>query len=458
MEQKYIVAIEIGSSRVKGAVGTIESSGTLVVNAIEELPLIDCVRYGCIQNVEEVRACVAEIITSLEARANISPRKVKGVYVSLGGRSMMSYRRDIEQNFDDETEITNDVITNLIDGARVESFTDKEIVEIMPMGFTVDNMVHLNPIGTFGHNLKASLNVIACRPQIIKNIDRVIVEKLQLGINGYIVRQTALAQLVLTKEETQLGCVLVDFGAETTTMSIHKSGVMQHMVTIPMGSRNITRDLTSLSITEETAENIKKEKANANIQETSGNGGKSTIIEGVEDVEINNYVQYRASEIVANIIGQIEQAGFKIADLSCGIIIVGGGSKLKGFNALLNTQSSLKVRSGMVSGMVHIAENSVASNDALDVIAVLFAASKGNGEDLVNCLEGDALIEIGNEEDVEVINTKNENVDINRPKATVGEEEITSSGKGKTSTSGTNITKKLFSKLAELLKEDGYDD
>ena len=442
MEQKYIVAIEIGSSRVKGAVGTIESSGTLVVNAIEELPLIDCVRYGCIQNVEEVRACVAEIITSLEARANISPRKVKGVYVSLGGRSMMSYRRDIEQNFDDETEITNDVITNLIDGARVESFTDKEIVEIMPMGFTVDNMVHLNPIGTFGHNLKASLNV----------------EKLQLGINGYIVRQTALAQLVLTKEETQLGCVLVDFGAETTTMSIHKSGVMQHMVTIPMGSRNITRDLTSLSITEETAENIKKEKANANIQETSGNGGKSTIIEGVEDVEINNYVQYRASEIVANIIGQIEQAGFKIADLSCGIIIVGGGSKLKGFNALLNTQSSLKVRSGMVSGMVHIAENSVASNDALDVIAVLFAASKGNGEDLVNCLEGDALIEIGNEEDVEVINTKNENVDINRPKATVGEEEITSSGKGKTSTSGTNITKKLFSKLAELLKEDGYDD
>ena len=68
------------------------------------------------------------------------------------------------------------------------------------------------------------------------------------------------------------------------------------------------------------------------------------------------------------------------------------------------------------------------------------------------------MIEIGNEEDVEVINTKNENVDINRPKATVGEEEITSSGKGKTSTSGTNITKKLFSKLAELLKEDGYDD
>lgn len=458
MDHKYIVAIEIGSSCIKGAVGTMESSGTLVVNAIEVLPLIDCVRYGCIRNVEEVRAGVAEIISLLEARANISPRKVKGVYVSLGGRSMMSYHREIEKTFLDETEITNDVIAQLIDEARVETFADKEIVEIIPMGFTVDNMVHQNPIGTFGHNLKTTLNVIACRPQIIKNIDRVIVEKLQLDINGYIVRQVALSQLVLTKEETQLGCVLVDFGAETTTISIHKSGVMQHMVTIPVGSRNITRDLMSLSIIEETAENIKKEKVNANIQETAGTGGKSTIIDGIDDLEVNNYVQYRAGEIVANIIGQIDQAGFKAADLSCGIIIVGGGSKLKGFNTLLSSQSSMKVRSGMVSGAVHISESRIPSGEALDVIAILLATIKGWGDEIINCLDGENLQENSQNDD-----SSQEDFNTSRITSGFGEEDLVEDDSEETKPKPkSNITKliigKVADRLAQLLKEDGYDE
>ncbi len=385
MEPKYIVAIEIGSSLIKGAVGAIDNHGTLKVCAIEEREMVGCVRYGCIQNVEEVRACVADIIVSLEARANVSPRKVKGAYVSLGGRSLMSYKRDVEISFEEETEITNDVINRLLDEAREESLTDKDIVDIVPMGFVVDNMNHNNPIGTFGHNLRVSLNIIACRPQIIKNLNRVIEDRLQLSVNDYIVRQTALAKLVLSPKEIQLGCVLVDFGAETTTLSIYKSSVLQYLVTIPMGSRNITRDLMSLSITEEHAENIKYTQVNANPQETTGNGGKSSIIDGVDDNDVNSYVQYRAGEIVANIVEQINASGFKNADLSSGIVVVGRGAKLNGFNALLENMSLFKVRSGMIPSKVLISDNRIQPCDALDVIAVLFAVAQ-SGESAAECL------------------------------------------------------------------------
>lgn len=386
MEPKYIVAVEIGSSLIKGAIGAVDELGTLKVLAVEQREAIDCVRYGCIQNVEEVRQVIADIILSLEARVNIAPRKVKAVYVSLGGRSMASYRRDLEISFDEETEITNDVINQLLDEARLEQFADKEIVDVLPIGFMVDNLKQNNPNGTYGHNLKVALNIIACRPQIFKNLNRVIEEKLKLSINDYIVRQMAIAQLVLTSKEMQLGCVLVDFGAETTTVSIHKSGVLQSLVTIPLGSRNITRDLASLSITEDHAEMVKCSYINANPQETAGGGQYTGIIDNVDDVEVLNLAQYRAGEIVANITAQIKDANYKASDLSGGIVVVGRGAKLAGFNTLLESYSSFKVRSGMIPTKIQIADNSIQPTDVIDIVAILYAATQSNQDAIVECM------------------------------------------------------------------------
>ena len=415
MDSKYVVAIEIGSSLVKGAIGVVDDIGTLKVCAVECRDIVDCVRYGCIQNVEEVRAAVADIVIALETRTNISPRKIKSVYVALGGRSLQSYKRELEHNFEQETEITSEVINQLLDQAHLESFIEKDIADVLPIGFEVDNMKHTKPKGTYGHNLKVTLNIIACRPQIIKNIRRVLEDKMQLQINDFITRQRAIADLVLSLNETQLGCVLVDFGAETTTVSVHKAGVLQSLVTIPLGSRNITRDLTSLSITEEQAEKIKRNNVNANSNVAPSEWGKM-VVEGIDDVEINKYVQARASEIVANIIAQIKACGLKNAELSEGIVVVGGGAKLKGFNSLLETNSSLKVRSGMLPAKIQIADNSIQPGDAIDVIAVLYAAIQSNKEAIVNCMTvvepeqisgEDVVIEIGTNDS----NTNVENID-----------------------------------------------
>ena len=56
------------------------------------------------------------------------------------------------------------------------------------------------------------------------------------------------------------------FGAETTTVSIYKNDVLIYLATIPVGSRNITKDITALNILEERAEEIKKSVGNANVQ------------------------------------------------------------------------------------------------------------------------------------------------------------------------------------------------
>ena len=381
MEQKYIVAIEIGSSKIKGAVGSTDETGALTVIAVEEEKLVDCVRYGCIQNVEEVSNRVLRIVRSLEENSSISPRKIKGVYVGMGGRSLSASSREVQRQLPDELEITERIITQIKDEARSANMSDKDVVDVLPHSFTIDNQPATNPVGIFGQQINANLNLLTCKPQIRRNLNRVICERLQLAINGYIVRPIALADLVLSDDEKRLGCMLVDFGAETTTVSIYKDGALHYLETIPLGSRNITRDITSINHLEEKAEELKKAVGCANPQEQ---GGKKNAVDGIDVIEINNYVQARAGEIVANIIEQIKYADYKPTDLPAGIIVVGGGAKLKGFNSLLEAQSSLKVRSGAPLGLIRITDNRIQPSDSVDVISILMSAIRVSA---VDCLE-----------------------------------------------------------------------
>ena len=86
MEEKIIIALEIGSSKIKGATGSVGPDGALNVKAVEEEPITDIVRYGCIRNIVETAQAVRNVISRLEQRE--APRKVEGVYLSLGGRSL----------------------------------------------------------------------------------------------------------------------------------------------------------------------------------------------------------------------------------------------------------------------------------------------------------------------------------------------------------------------------------
>lgn len=434
MEQKYIVAIEIGSSKIKGAVGSTDETGALTVIAVEEEKLVDCVRYGCIQNVEEVSNRVLRIVRSLEENSSISPRKIKGVYVGMGGRSLSASSREVQRQLPDELEITERIITQIKDEARSANMSDKDVVDVLPRSFTIDNQPATNPVGIFGQQINANLNLLTCKPQIRRNLNRVICERLQLAINGYIVRPIALADLVLSDDEKRLGCMLVDFGAETTTVSIYKDGALHYLETIPLGSRNITRDITSINHLEEKAEELKKAVGCANPQEQ---GGKKNAVDGIDVVEINNYVQARAGEIVANIIEQIKYADYKPTDLPAGIIVVGGGAKLKGFNSLLEAQSSLKVRSGAPLGLIRITDNRIQPSDSVDVISILMSAIRLSA---VDCLEKIQVIADTTDDTTE----KNE-------------EEKKETG---TKEKGPSLMNRLKDRLARIidLEEDGEED
>ncbi len=224
MEEKYIIALEIGSSKIKGAIGIVEKAGTLSVKAVEEERLTDGVRYGCIRNVVETASAIKSVIDRLEQRE--PSRKVTGVYVSIGGRSLMSDRLDIERRLPGEMEITNELITDITNEALNYQMHERTIVAVEPYEFKVDNASAARAVGMFGSHVDARLNLISCRTQLMRNLNHVLDERLHLTVNDIFVRQIAEADLVLFNEEKRPGCMRVDFGAETTTVSVYKNGVI----------------------------------------------------------------------------------------------------------------------------------------------------------------------------------------------------------------------------------------
>ncbi|MBD5269431.1 MAG: cell division protein FtsA [Bacteroides sp.] len=372
MEERYIAAIEISSSKVIGAIGKTDGHGRLDVVAVHRESGIEAVRHGVIQNLEETSMRISTTLHRLQEHSSVRPRKVSGVFVGLSGRSMRSIKVRTSVSLPEDSEITEDVLDRLRRQALNSDIDSSlEIIDAVPRSYKIGKLETLSPKGVIGNEISAIFDLIVCRPELTRNLTRTVNEKLNLRIEGMIVTALATGALIPTREEKRLGCMLVDMGAETTTVSIYKNGSLRYLATLPLGGRNITRDLTTLNMLEERAEDIKITSAVALPRPTPPTAMKG----GVPLTEIDNYVQARAGEIVANIMEQIEYAGLKSGDLPGGIIVIGGASRLNKMEQLLHDESSLKVRRGKLPEYVEVTDAKAHQTELMEVVSILYAGA-----------------------------------------------------------------------------------
>lgn len=381
MSDRYIAAVEISSSKIIASIGRTSAEGQLDVVAIEEENDVEGVRYGIIQNLEETSVRVSRLFSKLERRTGVSPHKIKGVFVGLSGRSLKSIMVEVSINLPEGTEITEDIINRLREDAKRKAIDNTlEVVDAVPRIYHVGQTETHSPKGAVGNHIEAIYDLIVCRPELKRNLVRTIPDKLNIRIEGFVVTALATGHLILTPDEKRLGCMLVDMGAETTTVTIYRKGCLRYFVTLPLGGRNITRDITSLNVLEERAEQIKIASGNAMGQDTPS----ALNVNGVKLTDVNNLVVARSEEIVANVMEQIEYAGMKETDLPGGIVCIGGGAKLQGMMDLLELQSGLSVRRGQLPTYVHMEDAASASKNLVQVVSVLYAGATLSN---VECLE-----------------------------------------------------------------------
>ena len=373
MDERYIAAIEISSSKIIAAVGKTRGNGVLDVIAVEQENTSEgMVRYGIIQNLEETAMGVTRVFNRLEQRSGVAPRKIKGVIVGLAGRSVRNITNEVSLSLPDDTEITDEILQRLREQAMHAAIDNTlEIIDAVPRVYKIEKTETSSPKGMIGNSISATFDLIVCRPELKRNIRRTITDKLHLDVQGFVVTAMATGHLILSSEEKRLGCMLADIGSETTTVTIYKNGALRYFATIPMGGRNITRDISTLGIVEAKAEEIKKTSVSALADDDIS----SLTINGLKLSDISNLVVARSEEIVANIVEQMEYAGLKESELPGGIVCIGGGSKLKGIRELLSTHSDLPVREGKLPDYVRTQEIKSHGLELAEVASVLYAGA-----------------------------------------------------------------------------------
>lgn len=341
----FIAAIELSSSRISGMAGqkNVDGSINVMAYAYEDARLF--IRKGLIFNIDKAKAALSSVIRQLEVQLGSSIAKV---YVGIGGQSMRTVKNEINREVTGEDKISQTLIDQICDENRDYPIADMCILDFEPQEYNIDGKLVTEPVGVTGQHLTARfLNVVA-RATMRKNLEQSF-EEAHIETADMFIIPRALSHSVLTVDELRAGCALVDFGAETTTVTVFKNNLMRYLAVIPLGGNAITKDLSTLQIEEEEAEKLKLDYANFIPEDNEIEEKTITLTDGraVPASQVCDIIESRVEEIIANVWNQIQLSSYEDKLLQ-GVVFTGGACKLPGLEDAFKKVSHIeKIRKAL---------------------------------------------------------------------------------------------------------------
>ena len=382
--KEFIVAIELGSSKMTGIAGQKNLDGSINVLAIVKEDASSCIRKGVVYNIDKTAQCLTSIIKKLE---NQLKTVITQVYVGVGGQSIRSVRNVIAKDLPTETIITQEMVIELMDANRNMTYQDQEILDAAVQEYKVGAQYQIDPVGIQATRLEGHFLNILERKSFYKNLNKCF-ETAGINVAEMYLAPLALADSVLTEVEKRSGCALVDIGADTTTVSVYSKNILRHLAVIPLGSGNITKDIATLQMEESDAENMKLKYGSAYTDNNDIDNELKYSIDKDRQIESRKFIEIvegRLEEIIENVWYQIPSEYYD--KLLGGIILTGGGSNMKNIEkAFTNHTHVEKIRIAKFVTQTILSNNEWIKAHNGDMNTVLGLLAKGD----INCA-GDAF-------------------------------------------------------------------
>ena len=341
-EKDFIVAIELGSSKVTGIAGQKKPDGSISVLAMVKEDASSFIRKGVVYNIDKTAQCLQGMKKKLEATLKA---RITQVFVGVGGQSIRSVKNTVTRDLPADTIITQEMVAELMDANRALDYPDQKILDVAEQEYRVDTQLQLDPVGIRANRLEGNFLNILEREAFFQNLNSCF-NIAGIKVVEMYLAPLALANAVLTETEKRSGCALVDIGADTTTVSVFWKNILRHLAVIPLGSNNITKDIASLQMEESDAEQMKLKHASAFTDAAEIDPNLKYSIDLDRSVESRRFIEIvegRLEEIIENVRYQIPTEYYD--KLLGGIILTGGGSNMKNIEkAFANSTHIDKIR------------------------------------------------------------------------------------------------------------------
>ena len=329
-----IVGLDIGTTMVTAVIGEYDENDTLRIIGVGRCPS-QGLRRGVVINIEST---LKSVNAAVEAAEQMAGREVESVVTGIAGGHIEGLNsRGVVAVTGKGREITQNDVNRVIDAARAVVIPmDREVLHVIPQEFIVDDQGGIrNPLDMIGVRLEAEVHIITGSVTSAQNLVKCI-NRSGFKVEDIVLQSLAASRAVLSRDEQELGVLLIDLGGGTTDVLLHLEGAPYYTSVLPIGGAQVTSDLSIVLKTPiDAAERIKCEAGccfPAMVDDGEpviipGVGGRPPL--AVSRKQIADIIEPRMAEIFAMVRDRLDKKGL-MRHLAGGVVLTGGGALLSG--------------------------------------------------------------------------------------------------------------------------------
>ncbi len=234
-------AVNIGSFRVSAMIAGISETGEMVVLGSGHRAA-QGIKRGYVTDMQAATYAVRDAVERAEKMANTS---IGSVWIGASGAGLASQVAQVEIDIGGRR-IEEDDIEHLLVAARdVVQPDGRMVLHAQPAHYTLDGADGVaDPKGLHAERLGVDIHVMLADGAPVRNITEAV-QNAHLQVEAVVASPIAAGFACLNAEERDLGVALVEFGAEVTNVSVYAAGMLLGLVTIPIGSGDVTDAIAS---------------------------------------------------------------------------------------------------------------------------------------------------------------------------------------------------------------------
>ncbi len=366
--EKKIVVIDLGSSFIRGMVAqkSPKSDNLQILSYVQEPS--KGIRKGYAVGPEETASVIKSVVSQLEKNAKT---KIKGVFVNFNSyqSNVRLIKNAIAVSRADSEVSQNDIDHTISEAESSAAAYNREILHIIPRSFNLDGEKGIkDPLGLHGKRLEINVLAIDGFVAHIKNLYKSFALA-DLDVKQVVFSPLCNSQAVLSKKQKELGVVVLDIGASTSSLAVFEEGDLLHAQIFPVGSSHITNDIAiGFKLDIDIAEKIKIEYGKCDRQlnrkgiiKLSEMGLDQQFSISVK--ELSEVIDARILEIFDLVNRELKKID-RVGLLPAGVILTGGGANLKGLVEFTKKELKLPTQIGKIMNMEEDFDRILSPEDA----------------------------------------------------------------------------------------------
>lgn len=353
-----IAALDIGTHKTVVLIGQVVDRRVRLLGFGERRT--DGVVKGVVQDLERLNDCVHHVIADAERGAGVT---LHDIYASVGGPMVDGERVKgmMPVPGRDRRVTAADVEAANASARRIEPPPGRLTLLYMKQPTLLDGKQVGNPVGMVGERLEVNFWRVTHEEATLRQ--RIgMINGMGLRCRDFLLGSHASGCSVVGEAEKRTGCLVVDFGAGTTSWILYYREHILCAGCIPVGGEHVTNDLcAALRVRREVAEDIKlryasalhrPEDANLTILKEGGAGGDQQFNRGTINLVTSVRIRELLDQLQQDIQGRMRGIFGRDVELSpallpSGVIVTGGAAQLAGLAEATGAALGLPARLGV---------------------------------------------------------------------------------------------------------------